>query len=104
MGLLRDGLVRAGIDQRQPAPSDPNQPRNHTKEGRFARAVPPGDQQGLALTERKPKPREHLAAAADAGEAACLKPHRCPPCRQTVPSVSGIPATQSPTFELFSFV
>jgi hypothetical protein len=104
MGLLRDVLVRIGIHQRQPAAGDPNQPRNHAQERRFARAVAPGDQQGLARTNRKPKPREHLAAAADAGEAACLKPHRCPPCRQTAPSVSGIPATQSPTFELFSFV
>ena len=33
--------------------------------------------------DRKPSRREHLAAAADAGEAACLKPHRCLSRRQT---------------------
>ena len=94
-------VPRSGIHQRQPAAGDPEQPRNHAQQRGFAGAVAPGDQQGLAAADGKTQPGKHLAAAPDAGQAACLKPHRRRPAGW--PSL-GMPATQSPTFELFSFV
>ena len=96
-GLLGKRFFGVGAGDGQLPPGDPEQARDHPQQRGFARAIAPCDQQGLAAGQGKIQPRKYLAAAPDAGEAAALNLHRRL-------GYADMPATQSPSFELFSFV
>ena len=65
----------AALEAESPA-GEPHQPGDDSQQGRLAGPVPPGDEQGLALSDRETQTRENLAAAALAGDVFGDQPHQ----------------------------